>query len=188
MDLATLQAHARLGQEIRAGRFIAFLGRRAGRQSYQGGGEAVDQAQRLVERKPARVRRRVIEVVPARLELDDAKEGVDVLDPVGMAFFSGPAGIVRHLQTGLVVELFEQAPAILEQGLAQAQLDGLQVGDALPGQALAHHVQESGGFLELFPGDFLRLKFFFPSWDWSCRQVSWSLRVTNSSARAWKFR
>jgi hypothetical protein len=148
----------------------------------------VDQAQRLVEWKPARVRRRVIEIVSARLEPDDAKEGVDVLGPVGMVFFAGSAGIVRHLQIGLVVELFEQAPTILEQSLAPAQLDRLQVGDALPGQALAHHVQEGGGFLERFVGDLFRLEFFFPSWDWSCRQVSWSLKVTNSSARAWKFR
>lgn len=188
VDLAAFQANARLGQQILAGPRVAFLGRRPGRQPNQGGREAVDQAQRLVERKPARVRRRVVEIVPARLEPDAAKQSVDVFGPVGMAFFTGPAGIVRHCQTGLVVELFEQAPAILEQSLAQAQLHRLQVGDPLPGQTLADQVQEGRGLLELLVGDLLRLKFFFTSWDWSCRQVSWSLRVTNSSASAWKFR
>jgi hypothetical protein len=123
----------------------------------------VDQAQCLVEGKPARIGRRVIEIVAARFELDDTEQGVDVLGPVGMAFFPGPAGIVRHRQTGLVAELFQQAPAILEQGLAQAQFDRLQVGNPLPGQTLANQVQEGGGFLELFVGDRLRREFFLLS-------------------------
>ncbi len=80
-----------------------------------------------------------------------------------MTFFPGPAGVVRHPQIGLVVERFEQAPAILEQGLAQPQLDRLHVGHALPGQTLADQVQEGGGFLELFLGDLRRLKFFLKS-------------------------
>jgi len=59
--------------------------------------------------------------------------------------------------------LFQQAPAILEQGLAQAQFDRFQVGDPLPGQTLANQVQEGGGFLELFVGDRLRREFFLHS-------------------------
>ena len=54
-------------------------------------------------------------------------------------------------------------PAILEEGFAQTQLDGLHVGDSLAGQTLADQVQEGGGFLELFLGDLLRLEFFLLS-------------------------
>jgi hypothetical protein len=53
---------------------------------------------------------------------------------------------------------------------------------------LADQVQEGGRFLELLVGDFLRLEFFFLSWGWSCKQVIWSLNVTNSSASDWKAR
>jgi len=78
-----------------------------------------------------------------------------------MTFFPGPAGVVGDMKAGLVVKGFEQAAAIFEQGLAQTQFDRLHVGNALAGHALAHQLQEGGGFLELFVGDLLRLEFFF---------------------------
>lgn len=43
LDLASLQAHAGLGQQILAGRLVAFFGRRPRRQANQGRGKAVDQ-------------------------------------------------------------------------------------------------------------------------------------------------
>jgi len=79
-----------------------------------------------------------------------------------MAFFPRLAGVVRYAQTGLVVERFEQSPAILEQSLAQPKLDRLHVGNALVSQTFADQRQE-GGLLELFVRDLLRLEFFFDS-------------------------
>ena len=102
-----------------------------------------------------------MEIVP--LYPDVAKECANVLGPVGMAFFPGLAGVVGHLKIGLVVERFEQAPAIFEQCLAQAQFDRLHVGDTLADQTFADQLQEGGGLLELFVGDLLRLEFFFES-------------------------
>ena len=61
----------------------------------------MDQPQRLVEGETSGLRLGLVEIVPANF--DGAKERMNVLGPRGMAFFPGPAGIVRHAQVRLVV-------------------------------------------------------------------------------------
>jgi hypothetical protein len=138
LDLTPVQSHARQGQQLLTGRLVAFLSRRSRRQTHQSRREAVDQPQRLIEWEASGLRGGLVEIVSPHL--DGAKERVDVLDPIGMTFFPGLAGVVRHLETGLVVYLFQHPPPVLEERLAQAQLDGLQIGDSLVGQALAEDV------------------------------------------------
>lgn len=79
----------------------------------------------------------------------------------GWHFSPDRLAAVGHAQIGLAVQRLEQRPPILEEGLAQTQLDGLQVGDPVEGEVLADHVQEGGGFLELGGDDLLGLEFFF---------------------------
>ncbi len=101
LDLTPVQSHARQGQQILTGRLVTFLSRSPCRQTHQSRREALDQPQSLIERKTSGLREGLVEIIPAHL--DEAKERVDVLDPAGMAFFPGTAGIVRHLEARLVV-------------------------------------------------------------------------------------
>jgi len=101
LDLASVQAHASLGQQVVAGRLVAFFGRRPCGQTHQRRRKAVDQAQRLIERTPSGAGGGLVEIVPA--QGDGAKERVDVLGPLGMTFFSGLAGVAGHVQAGLAV-------------------------------------------------------------------------------------
>lgn len=109
--------------------------------------------------------------------------------PVGVALFARPAGVVRDAEAGLGVELGEEVAAVLEQGGAQAQLDGFAVAHAVALEILAGQPQEGFGFLELFVGEFLRLEsFFLRTAAGASRRVISSLRVTYSAARVWKRR
>lgn len=101
-----------------------------------------------------------------------------------MGFFARTAGVVWHGEFRISVELFEQTAAIFEQGLAQAQFDGFAVANPVALQILASQPQEGFGFLELFVGEFLGLKFFLLPESGDSRRVISSLRVTYSSARA----
>ena len=94
------------------------------------------------------------------------------LEPAaGVAFFAGPTGVIWNGEFPLI-KLFEQLAAILEQGLAQTQLDGFAVARAIVLQVLADQSQESFGFLELLVDDFLRLEFFLlPEFSDSSRVI-----------------
>jgi hypothetical protein len=78
---------------------------------------------------------------------------------LGVAFFAKATGIIRNGEFPLV-KLFEQVASVLEQSLAQTQLDGFAVASPVFLQILADQSQEGFGFLEPFAGDFLWLEFF----------------------------
>jgi hypothetical protein len=92
-----------------------------------------------------------------------AEEGVHLEGALGMAFFAGAAGIIRNVQGVRRQEPFQQAASIFEQRLAQAQLDGFQIANALPGKALLNEPQEGPRLPELFFLDFRELEFFLTS-------------------------
>lgn len=101
LDLAAFHDDAGLGQEILAGRLIAFLGGSPGAQSERGRREALDQSQGLVEREAPGLALQVIVIVAA--QANDPKERMEIVGPVGMVFFPGLAGVVGHAQIGLVL-------------------------------------------------------------------------------------
>jgi hypothetical protein len=106
-----------------------------------------------------------------------------------MGVLAGPAGVVRHLQIGVLVEGLEQGAGVFEEGFAQAQFDSFEVADTLAGEGLADEVQERVGFAELRGGDFRgRECFFFESGWASWARVSWSVTVMYCSDNCWKRR
>jgi hypothetical protein len=69
-----------------------------------------------------------------------------------MAFFARTAGVVCKAKIGLGVKLFEQSATILEQRLAQTQLDRFAIAHSMAAQIQAGEPQEGLGFLELLVG------------------------------------
>ena len=80
-----------------------------------------------------------------------------------MTLFTGTAGVLWKVQGSGIKQPFEQAAAVLEQRLAQPQLDGFEVAHALAGKTLPDYSQERLGFPELFFPDFRGLEFFLAS-------------------------
>ncbi len=78
-----------------------------------------------------------------------------------MAFFSLPRLGLRQSSSHRLHQLLQQSAAILEERMAQAQFDRLQISDALLAPLPPNQRYEGLGFLESFFLALGRLKAFF---------------------------
>jgi hypothetical protein len=186
LDLAPLNAQARLSQKVLTGRFVSLLGGGARAQAGHGRRETLHQTQGAFQRTASGLGFWTIIVIAPHF--NDAKESANVPASEGMAFFTGFAGVLRDAEAFLIVQALQELATVLEQGFAQTEFDGFHVGHALALQALGNQIQEGGRFPEAFVGDLLWLEFFLLSAPLDSSRVISSLRVTYSSAKAWKRR
>lgn len=103
----------------------------------------------------------IVKVVSS--QVDDAKNALHLEGAIGMTLFTGAADVVGNVQGSAIKEPLQQTAAVLEQRLAQPQLDGFEVADTLSGKTLPGQPQERLRLPELLFPDFGRLEFFLAS-------------------------
>ena len=129
MDLAALDLNPGQSGQVLAGCFVAFLSRRPGRQTHQGGRKAFHQSQRFIQRKTPPSRVRMVEIIAPKFH--QSENGMHLHRAGRMDFFAAPAGVVRDQQVSLGVELLEQKTTIFEQSLTQPQFKGFAVANTV---------------------------------------------------------
>jgi hypothetical protein len=161
LNLPPVDDNARYFQQVLTGGLITFPGGGPRSQTDQGWGKAMDQAQGLIQGGASLTGGLVVKVIAP--QVDGAKDTVHLQGPLGMAFFAGTAGVLWNVQSVGFQQAFQQAASILEQSLAQAQLNGLQIAHPVAGEPLLDQSQEGFCFPELLFLDLLGLEFFLTS-------------------------
>jgi hypothetical protein len=161
LNLAPVNGNACHFEQVLACRLITFPGSSPRRQANQGRGKPMNQAQGLIQRGAPQVGSLVVKVIAP--QSDDAKNAFHLENAIGMALFTAMAGVFWNVQGRAIKQPFEQTASVLEQRLAQPQLNGFKVAHALAGKTFPHQPQERLRFPELFFLDFRRLEFFLAS-------------------------
>lgn len=104
MDLTARNGNPGQGQQVLAGRFVAFPGRRPRPQAHQRRRKALHQTQGLIQRKASGAGGWRIKI--RAMQFHDPQDPMHLKLPVGMAFFARTGGVVRDAEALLGVELF----------------------------------------------------------------------------------